>query len=73
MIINTKFNQWLQDEKSIGTNPSLQVATEVAVPTSFATTYKGSRPSWYRGPKRFLDEWQKVITTFAPTRFLKIF
>ena len=31
------------------------------------------RPSWYRGPKRYIDKLQKVLITSTPTRFIKIF
>ena len=31
------------------------------------------RPSWYRGPKRYIDKLQQVFNTTAPTRFIEIF
>ena len=40
---------------------------------SSASTSKRSRPSWYRGPKRYLGEWQRVVATSTPERFLWIF
>ena len=46
---------------------------EVKTQNSSANTFKRSRPSWCRELKRYLDEWQRVTTTSAPTRFIQIF
>ena len=40
---------------------------DIAMQTSPTITSKHFRPSWYCGPKRYMDEWQRVLTTSAPT------
>ena len=42
-------------------------------PESHAPASETSRPSWYRGPKRYMDKLQKVLATSTPTRFIEIF
>ena len=37
-----------------------------------ASTSKTFRPAWYRGPKRYVDELQKVFTTSTLTTFIDI-